>query len=99
MPDPRTTQNGEPKPTREQLGHLRGLAERTGQTFTYPRTRAEASAEISRLCRQPATPRADRIRERRQIADDMATRTGGATRIHRSEIDGYDSTATWGTNR
>ena len=99
MPDPRTTSGGEPKPTGKQLAFLRRLAERTGQTFSYPRTRAEASAEINRLCRQPATPRADRVRERRQVADDLVTRTGGATRIRQSEIDGYGSTATWGTAR
>ena len=32
------------KPTRRQLNYLRALANRTGQTFTYPTTRREASA-------------------------------------------------------
>ena len=36
-------------PTRKQLAYLRKLAQRAGQTFTTPRTRFEASAEIRRL--------------------------------------------------
>ena len=40
------------KPTSRQLNYLRALANRTGQTFTYPRTRREASREIERLKRR-----------------------------------------------
>jgi hypothetical protein len=36
-------------PTAKQLAYLRALAERTGQTFSSPRTRTQASAEIRRL--------------------------------------------------
>lgn len=36
-------------PTGKQLSYLRNLAQRAGQTFTTPRTRAQASAEIRRL--------------------------------------------------
>jgi hypothetical protein len=36
-------------PTSRQLRYLKGLADRTGQTFTYPKTSAEASAETDRL--------------------------------------------------
>ena len=39
----------ERRPTAKQLGYLRALAERAGQTFAYPRTRQQASAEIRRL--------------------------------------------------
>ena len=31
------------KPTTRQLSYLRSLANRTGQTFTYPKTRQQAS--------------------------------------------------------
>ena len=31
------------KPTTRQLSYLRSLATRTGQTFTYPKTRQQAS--------------------------------------------------------
>ncbi len=37
------------KPTKPQLAYLRSLADRTGQTFTYPHTFDDASAEIDRL--------------------------------------------------
>ena len=60
------------KPTRRQLSYLRALANRTGQTFTYPTTSAEASAEIKRLKRHgaelarrgPDRAKADRRRHR-----------------------------------
>ena len=98
MPDSHTN-SSQAKPTAKQLAYLRSLADRTGQTFVYPQTRSQASAQIRRLRGERPTPRADRLRERKQVADDLATRTGGATRVLRSEIDGYGSTATWGTNR
>lgn len=37
------------KPSVKQLRYLGVLAERCGESFVYPRTRAEASAEIERL--------------------------------------------------
>ena len=48
-------------PTRKQLAYLRSLANRSATTFTYPRTSAQASAEIKRLQRleqssQPTAP-------------------------------------------
>lgn len=94
MPDHHPT-SGTDKPTAKQLAYLRALAERTGQTFAYPRTKRQASQEIRRLRGQRPSPRADRIRERREISDDLATRTGDAARIRGSEITGYGSTATW----
>jgi hypothetical protein len=36
------------KPTAKQLAYLRALAIRTGQTFTRPASRSEASREIQR---------------------------------------------------
>jgi hypothetical protein len=37
------------KPTGKQLAYLRSLAQTTGRSFVYPRTRAEASEQIRRL--------------------------------------------------
>jgi len=37
------------RPTAKQQSYLRSLAERTGTTFTSPKTRRDASAEIKRL--------------------------------------------------
>ena len=49
---------GNPASSR-QLSYLRRLADQTGQTFTYPTTSREASAEIDRL---KNTPRAVLLR-------------------------------------
>ncbi len=60
------------KPTSRQLNYLRALANRTGQTFTYPTTVAEASREIERLEQaQPATRLDNRLIDR-EIADAIA---------------------------
>lgn len=94
MPDPHPT-SGQAKPTAKQLAYLRALAERTGQTFAYQRTSRQASIEIRRLRGQKRTPRADRIRERSEVSDDLATKTGDAARIRGSEITGYGADCQW----
>jgi hypothetical protein len=43
------THDGHQQPTRRQLAYLKALAARTGQTFTWPRTRSQARREIRRL--------------------------------------------------
>ncbi len=83
------------KPTPKQLRYLRTLADRVGQTFTYPHTMEAASAEIRRLKGQPATPSADRHREKRAVQDDMATRRGDDAQVQPTETTGYGSTAQW----
>jgi hypothetical protein len=89
-------QHGDAKrPTPRQLSYLKGLAERTGQTFTYPRTSAQARAEIDRLKGIRPESRADRRRERKEIADAIANGPADAARVHDSETTGYGSTATW----
>ena len=71
------------KPTPRQLSYLRSLAERTGQTFTYPHTFAEASREIDRLKRRGPSSHGeleDRARDRRRSRSGRAgrrPRTGG----------------------
>lgn len=52
------------KPTGKQLRYLRQLAERTGQTFTYPRTSRQASAEIDRLKAQKPSSQPHRAAHR-----------------------------------
>lgn len=98
MPDSHTN-SSQAKPTAKQFAYLRSLADRTGQTFVYPQTRSQASAQIRRLRGERPTPRADRARERKQVADDLASGTGDAARIRRTEVTGYRSTATWSTSR
>jgi hypothetical protein len=50
-------------PTAKQLAYLRALANRTGQTFTYPRTCAQASQQIQRLRTAPPSTALDRALE------------------------------------
>lgn len=83
------------KPSRKQLAYLRSLADRTGQTFTYPATSAQASREIQRLKGAAPTPRADRKRELRDVQRDLAERPQDATAIRTSDVQGYGSTARW----
>ena len=61
------------KPSVKQLRYLRVLAERCGESFVYPATRAEASAEIERLKgRRRSDPR-ERRREVAAVRRAMAT--------------------------
>ena len=83
------------KPTRKQLDYLRSLADQTATTFTPPRSRSQASAEIDRLRTLTRSPRADRIREQRAVQRDLAEQPRDATRIRRDEVSGYGSTARW----
>ena len=87
------------KPTSRQLNYLRALTNRTGQTFTYPTTVAEASREIERLKQaQPATRSDNRLIDR-EIADAIACGDADATRVRSSEVSGHGSSATWAHHR
>jgi hypothetical protein len=87
-----------PNPTPRQLRFLKSLAERTGQTFTYPKTSADASAEIDRLKHTRPESRSDRRYERKLIADQVATGLNN-TAVHNDETTGYGSDATWRHHR
>src|SRR5688500_3233817 len=67
-------------PRPKQLRYLRALANNRGQTFTYPRTKAQASAEIRRLDPTRRRPRGRRRghRLRRQRPLDTQQHPGGA---------------------
>ena len=96
MPEPTpTSATAARKPTARQLAFLKDLAAQRGQSFAYPATAAEASREINRLNRVRRTAWADVTRERRQVADDMATRRGDDARVRDAEITGYGSSARW----
>ena len=80
------------RPTRAQLRCLRGLAMQTGQSFATPRTKSEASQEITRLqtiARRRGGEMANRdaYREDEQLA--------AATAVRPDEITGYGATARW----
>jgi hypothetical protein len=87
------------KPTSRQLNYLRALAGRTGQTFIYPTTSVQASAEIKRLKSAPPSSRVEVAIERRQIADQIAAGPEDSVAVQPSEVTGYGSNATWVQNR
>ena len=89
-----------PKPTAKQMRYMRDLADRLGQTFAYPATRHQASAEIRRLKalasgRERNLDRDTARRERLQTSRDMAEQFGGDSRHTADDVTGYGSTATW----
>jgi hypothetical protein len=83
------------RPTAKQLAYLRSLAQRTGETFTYPSTSAEASREISRLTGRPRSSRSDIAQDRRAVADAMAEHPDDSTRVRADEVSGHGSSARW----
>jgi len=87
------------KPTSRQLSYLRSLANRAGQTFTYPTTTAQASAEINRLKNTRPSSRTERRVERKLIADQIQAGPLDAARVREHEISGRGSSATWVQNR
>ncbi len=86
------------QPTTRQLQYLRSLANRTGQTFTYPKTGAHASAEIQRLQGTTAQSPGERRYERKLIADQVAAGLNN-TAVQPHETTGYGSDAAWRQNR
>ncbi len=84
------------KPSAKQQAYLRSLAQKTGTSFTPPKTRSEASREIDRLKALSSSPRHEHHTDRQAIG--QAPR-GGAARVRETEVEGYGSTATWGSGR
>ena len=87
------------KPTKPQLNYLRRLAERTDQTFTWPKTFNQASAEIDRLKQAQPAKRLDNRLIDREIADAIACGDADATRVRSSEVSGHGSSAIWAHHR
>ena len=83
------------EPTAKQLAFLRALAQRTGETFAYPHSRAEASNEIRRLQQRKPSSRVERFLDRRDVTRDIQTGAGDATRVRDDEVQGYGSSARW----
>jgi hypothetical protein len=84
-------------PSARQLNYLKALANRTGQTFTYPKTSSDASREIQRLKTvRPTSSRIELELERLDVAAEQAAREANCdVRVDLSEIEGYGSNATW----
>jgi hypothetical protein len=87
---------GEQRPSARQLAYLRALAQRTGQTFTWPATRAQASREIRRLRSAVPSSRVERAIEEQDWAGEAAARECNCdVPIRPEELQGYGSSATW----
>jgi hypothetical protein len=83
-------------PSARQLNYLKALANRSGQTFTYPKTSGDASREIRRLKGVRPSSRVERELEQHDLAAEQAAREANwDVPINRSEIEGYGSNATW----
>ena len=83
------------KPTSRQLSYLRSLANRAGQTFTYPHTSRQANAEINRLKHARPSTRTERYVERKLIADQIQAGPSDAARVRDHEISGHGSNCRW----
>jgi hypothetical protein len=85
-------------PTPKQLRYLRALAHGRGQTFTYPRTKAQASAQIRRLLAATAENRLEREVERDRLEREVDPRTY-ATAVRDDEVTGHGAHARWTHHR
>jgi hypothetical protein len=96
----RASQTSGPKPTDKQLSTLRRLATQTGTSFATPKTKWEASREISRLIAladsiDHSLQRSTTRRERRAVSADLAERPREATAVRDDEVSGWGSSARW----
>jgi hypothetical protein len=83
------------KPKPKQLSYLRDLARKAGESFTYPQTRAQASAEIKRLLARKSLTPAERRCEAFEARSQAGERHGDAAAVRANEVTGYGSSATW----
>ena len=81
-------------PSARQMRYLRDLAAQRGESFAYPRTQAEASAEIDRLKGRRRSSATERRIERFELSRAMDDR-GDASAVRDAEIVGYGSSARW----
>jgi hypothetical protein len=85
------TQSLRAAPTARQLSYLRALATKTGATFAYPVTRAQASHQIDRLRRLKREPPTPHLQPDGLDSAQLVY----ATAVHDSEVSGYGSSASW----
>jgi hypothetical protein len=93
-----TTTSGpaEQRPTARQLAYLKALAQRTGQSFTWPTTRAAASSEIRRLKAAAPSSQLEREIERHDWAGEAAAREANCdVPIRPDELTGFGAQCTW----
>jgi hypothetical protein len=98
MPGPHPTNRPSDGPTAKQLRYLRALASSRGQTFTYPRTKAQASAQIRRLRVATAENRLEREVERDRLEREVDL-PADATAVRDDEVTGFGAHARWTHHR
>lgn len=91
MTDPQPTR----PPSARQLRYLKDLAQQRGESFTYPTSAAQASAEIERLKGRKRLSPDERRREARELSRELAERSGYAAAPRAGEIGGYGASASW----
>jgi hypothetical protein len=82
---------GNIRPTSRQINFLKSLAEQTGTSFTYPKTRRQASGEIERLLQLKGSGHTDLP----VIVEADERSLVYATAVADDEVSGYGSTASW----
>jgi hypothetical protein len=83
-------------PSKRQLKYLRSLADRTGQTFTWPHSKAQASQEIQRLRRTRPSTALEHAIERLDLQSEQAARQANCdVSVDFSEITGHGSNCRW----
>jgi transcription elongation GreA/GreB family factor len=80
--------------TDRQLRYLRNLACQRGESFSYPQSRSQASAEIERLKGRRRESLIERRIEQLQVSTEIAA-LGDAAAIKDDEVTGYGSSARW----
>jgi hypothetical protein len=81
-------------PNARQMRYLRDLAIQRGESYAYPETAAQASAEIERLKGRRRSSATERRVERLEVSRAIAAR-GDAAAVRDWEIVGYGSSARW----
>jgi hypothetical protein len=79
-------------PTRKQLSYLRSLAQRTGLTFVFSRTRAQASEEIRRL---KAVRSSGFTFAELEAENEARAVHGDAALVRPDEVAGYGAACSW----
>jgi hypothetical protein len=83
-------------PSPSQMSTLKSIAHRKGVSFTYPKTRAQASAEIQRLMAIKGNGQTfAELNSNNRTAAKLERTVRCAAQVRDFEIDGYGSSATW----
>ena len=89
------TNTSDQPPTGKQLTYLKTLAQRTGQSFTWPKTRRQASTQINRLKGTRPSSRVERQIEQQLDDRPIVEAIQDAAAIRGFEVTGHGSNCRW----